>query len=216
VFLTGRQISPDGPAVVSPPMKLGDVANPQPPEWPRPLAGITVLAAEQMQALPYATQLLGRLGADIIKVEHPTAGDSGRGALPAMTDPEGRPVGATFLRNNLGKRSVGLDLKSARGRELFVELAGTVDVVAREFQGGHDGAPRARLRRPRRPVSGAGVRVGVRLRQPRRLALCGLACVRHGPRGDVGAVRLLPPRRRTAAGGSRPAASATSVRGSSP
>ena len=117
-------------------MKLGDVANPQPPEWPRPLAGITVLAAEQMQALPYATQLLGRLGADIIKVEHPTAGDSGRGALPAMTDPEGRPVGATFLRNNLGKRSVGLDLKSARGRELFVELAGTVDVVAENFKAG--------------------------------------------------------------------------------
>ena len=136
MFLTGRQISPDGPAVVSPPMKLGDVANPQPPEWPRPLAGITVLAAEQMQALPYATQLLGRLGADIIKGEHPPAGDSGRGALPAMTDPEGRPVGATFLRNNLGKRSVGLDLKSARGRELFVELAGTVDVVAENFKAG--------------------------------------------------------------------------------
>ena len=136
MLLTGRQISPDGPAVVSPPMKLGDVANPQPPEWPRPLAGITVLAAEQMQALPYATQLLGRLGADIIKVEHPTSGDSGRGALPAMTDPEGRPVGATFLRNNLGKRSVGLDLKSARGRELFVELAGTVDVVAENFKAG--------------------------------------------------------------------------------
>ncbi len=125
MFLTGRQIFPDGPAVVSPTMKLGDVANPQPPEWPRPLAGITVLAAEQMQALPYATQLLGRLGADIIKVEHPTSGDSGRGALPAMTDPEGRPVGATFLRNNLGKRSVGLDLKSARGSAV-IEVPKTI------------------------------------------------------------------------------------------
>ena len=71
-----------------------------------------VLALEQMQALPYATQLLARLGADVVKVEHPKGGDLGRGSLPAMTDPEGRSVGATFLRNNLSKRSICIDLKS--------------------------------------------------------------------------------------------------------
>jgi crotonobetainyl-CoA:carnitine CoA-transferase CaiB-like acyl-CoA transferase len=95
-----------------------------------------VLAAEQMQALPYATQLLARLGADVVKVEHPIHGESGRGARPAMIDPEGREVGATFLRNNLNKRSVGIDLKAPAGRDLFLALAPHFDVVAENFKPG--------------------------------------------------------------------------------
>ncbi len=101
----------------------------------RPLDGIRVLALEQMQALPYATQLLARLGADVVKVE-PLTGDSGRGSLPAMTDPEGRRVGATFLRNNLGKRSVCVDLKNPRGRELVLRLAPRFDVIAENSKAG--------------------------------------------------------------------------------
>ena len=50
-------------------MRLGDVANPDASPWGKPLDGVRVLAAEQMQALPYATQLLARLGADVVKVE---------------------------------------------------------------------------------------------------------------------------------------------------
>jgi len=102
---------------------------------PKPLDGVRVLAAEQMQALPYATQLLARLGADVVKVE-PTSGESGRASQPAMLDPQGRPVGATFLRNNLGKRSVAVDLKSEQGRELFLELVPKFDVVAENFKAG--------------------------------------------------------------------------------
>jgi crotonobetainyl-CoA:carnitine CoA-transferase CaiB-like acyl-CoA transferase len=102
----------------------------------RPLAGVRVLAAEQMQALPYATQLLARLGADVVKVEHPVHGESGRGATPSMTDPEGRAVGATFLRNNLGKRSVGIDLKTDPGRDLFLRLVPGFDVIAENFKAG--------------------------------------------------------------------------------
>jgi crotonobetainyl-CoA:carnitine CoA-transferase CaiB-like acyl-CoA transferase len=117
-------------------MKLGDVANTGAAGNGKPLDGVRVLAAEQMQALPYATQLLGRLGAEVVKVEHPVHGESGRGASPAMTDPEGRAVGATFLRNNLSKRSVGLDLKSEAGRDLFLDLAGQFDVVAENFKAG--------------------------------------------------------------------------------
>jgi len=101
----------------------------------RPLDGVRVLAAEQMQALPYATQLLARLGADVVKVE-PPAGESGRASQPAMLDPSGRQVGATFLRNNLGKRSVAIDLKSERGRELFLALVPKFDVVAENFKAG--------------------------------------------------------------------------------
>lgn len=117
-------------------MQLGDIANPEAFINGKPLDGIRILAAEQMQALPYATQLLARLGAEVVKVEHPTHGESGRGALPAMRDPQGREVGATFLRNNLNKRSVGIDLKPEQGRELFLDLAGEFDVVAENFKAG--------------------------------------------------------------------------------
>jgi crotonobetainyl-CoA:carnitine CoA-transferase CaiB-like acyl-CoA transferase len=88
-----------------------------------------------MQALPYATQLLARLGADVVKVE-PPAGEAGRGAQPSMLDPEGRVVGATFLRNNLNKRSVCIDLKSPEGRDLFLGLVPHFDVVAENFKAG--------------------------------------------------------------------------------
>jgi crotonobetainyl-CoA:carnitine CoA-transferase CaiB-like acyl-CoA transferase len=102
----------------------------------RPLAGVRILALEQMQALPYATQLLAHLGADVVKVEPTGGGDSGRGSLPAMMDPNGRKVGATFLRNNLGKRSICVNLKDPRGRELVLDLAKRFDVVAENSKAG--------------------------------------------------------------------------------
>ena len=101
-----------------------------------PLAGVRVLAVEQQQALPFATQLFARLGADVIKVEHPEIGESGRTSIPAMTARDGRVVGATYLRNNLGKRSVGIDLKHPKGRDLFLRLAREVDVVGENFKSG--------------------------------------------------------------------------------
>jgi formyl-CoA transferase len=101
-----------------------------------PLEGIRVLAAEQQQALPFATQLLARMGAEVIKVEHPETGESGRTSIPTMTARDGRAVGATYLRNNLGKRSVGIDLKRAEGRDIFLRLAREVDVVAENFKSG--------------------------------------------------------------------------------
>ena len=117
-------------------MQLGDVANGDAAQYGKPLDGVRVLAAEQMQALPFATQLLARLGADVVKVEHPGAGESGRGSFPHMVDPDGRKVGATFLRNNLGKRSIALDLKHPRGRELFLSLVPRFDVVCENFKAG--------------------------------------------------------------------------------
>ncbi len=117
-------------------MKLGDVANDAATKYGKPLDGIRILAAEQMQALPYATQLLARLGAEVVKVEHPVHGESGRGSAPAMLDPDGRAVGATYLRNNLDKRSLGLDLKSEEGRKLFLALVPRFDVVAENFKAG--------------------------------------------------------------------------------
>jgi formyl-CoA transferase len=117
-------------------VQLGDVANAGAQGFGKPLDGVRVLAAEQMQALPYATQMLARLGADVVKVEHPVNGESGRASSPAMLDPDGRKVGATYLRNNFDKRSVGIDLKSLEGRELFLALVPHFDVVAENFKPG--------------------------------------------------------------------------------
>jgi crotonobetainyl-CoA:carnitine CoA-transferase CaiB-like acyl-CoA transferase len=117
-------------------VRLGDVANAPARHYGKPLDGVRVLAAEQMQALPYATQLLARLGAEVVKVEHPVHGESGRASTPAMTDPDGRPVGATYLRNNFNKRSIGIDLKQRAGRELFLALAPRFDVIAENFKAG--------------------------------------------------------------------------------
>jgi formyl-CoA transferase len=117
-------------------VKLGDLVNSEAAHWGKPLDGVRVLALEQMQALPYATQLLGRLGADVVKVEAPGTGDLGRSAMPTMLDPEGRGVGATFVRNNLSKRSVVIDLKQPEGHDLVLRLAPRFDVVAENFRSG--------------------------------------------------------------------------------
>jgi formyl-CoA transferase len=117
-------------------MRLGDIANAAASGHGKPLDGVRILALEQMQALPYATQLLARLGAEVVKVENPTGGDLGRGSLPAMTDPDGRSVGATFLRNNLDKRSVCIDLRSPEGRDLVLRMAPRFDVVAENSKAG--------------------------------------------------------------------------------
>jgi crotonobetainyl-CoA:carnitine CoA-transferase CaiB-like acyl-CoA transferase len=116
-------------------MRLGETGNVPEADLGKPLDGVRVLALEQMQALPWATQLLSRLGADVVKIEHPS-GESARGSRPAMADPDGRAVGATFLRNNLNKRSVCVDLKHPRGRELILRLASHFDIVGENFRGG--------------------------------------------------------------------------------
>ena len=117
-------------------MQIGDIGNAGAAAEGKPLDGVRILALEQMQALPYATQLLARLGADVIKVEHPTGGDLARGSLPAMVQPDGSKAGATFLRNNLNKRSITVDLKNPLGRELILQLAPKFDIVAENFKGG--------------------------------------------------------------------------------
>lgn len=117
-------------------MKLGEIRHGERERFGKPLAGLRVLAVEQMQALPFATQLLAHLGASVVKIEHPVHGESGRGSRPQITDRDGRAVGATYLRNNLSKKSLGLDLKHAEGRALFERLVPHFDVVAENFKPG--------------------------------------------------------------------------------
>ena len=103
---------------------------------PLPLEGVRILAIEQMQAIPFGTQLLARMGAEVVKVEHPVHGEAGRSGMPSITDDDGSEVGATFLRNNLAKRSLGIDLRHPKGAELVRRLVPGFDVVAENFKAG--------------------------------------------------------------------------------
>ncbi|MEU8139373.1 CaiB/BaiF CoA transferase family protein [Streptodolium elevatio] len=117
-------------------MSVGEVGDEGLERFGKPLDGVRVLAIEQMQALPYATQMLARFGAEVIKIESPGTGDSGRTSLPSMNDPEGRKVGVTFLRNNMGKRSITVDLKNPEGLEIVRKLAAKADIVCENFKPG--------------------------------------------------------------------------------
>lgn len=117
-------------------MKVGEVRHPERAASGKPLDGLRVLALEQMQALPYGTQLLAHLGAEVVKVEPPGRGETGRFSQPALVDEDGNRVGATYLRNNLSKKSITVDLKDERGAELIRRMAPHFDVVAENFKPG--------------------------------------------------------------------------------
>jgi len=117
-------------------MRVGEVRDAERAGWGKPLDGVRVLAIEQMQALPYATQLMAHLGAQIVKIEAPVHGESGRASRPRVRDAFGRDVGATYVRNNLSKRSVCIDLRKDAGRALLLRLLPRFDVVAENMKPG--------------------------------------------------------------------------------
>lgn len=96
-----------------------------------PLAGVRVLDVTHMLAGPYCTWLLGALGADVIKIERPESGDFTR-IIEPMVDEES----IYFLSVNRNKRSVTINLKDPRGKELFEKIAATCDVLVENNRAG--------------------------------------------------------------------------------
>jgi crotonobetainyl-CoA:carnitine CoA-transferase CaiB-like acyl-CoA transferase len=99
------------------------------------LAGTRVLDLTNVLAGPFCCYQLAQLGAEVIKIEAPGAGDLARqlGADPELNR---RGMGASFLAQNAGKRSLALNLKSPKGREAFMRLVATSDVVVENFRPG--------------------------------------------------------------------------------
>lgn len=102
---------------------------------PPPLDGVRVLDLSNVLAGPFCAHQLAHLGADVIKVEVPGRGDLAR-ELGADAELNRRGMGVSFLAQNAGKRSIELNLKSPRGRELLLELVTKADVVVENFRPG--------------------------------------------------------------------------------
>ena len=99
---------------------------------PLPLAGIRVLDLSRVLAGPLCAQVLGDFGAEVIKVEHPKRGDDTRDWGLRV----GKTETAYFNSMNRNKRSITVDLQTAEGQRLVLELARQCDVVVQNFKFG--------------------------------------------------------------------------------
>jgi crotonobetainyl-CoA:carnitine CoA-transferase CaiB-like acyl-CoA transferase len=99
---------------------------------PRPLAGLRILDLTRVLAGPYCTMMLGDMGADVVKVERPGAGDDTRGFGPPFVGGES----TYFMSINRSKRGMTLDLKHERGLEILRQMLETADVVVENFRPG--------------------------------------------------------------------------------
>jgi crotonobetainyl-CoA:carnitine CoA-transferase CaiB-like acyl-CoA transferase len=101
-----------------------------------PLAGLRILDLTRLLPGPAATMHLADFGADVIKVEDTSAGDYMRDFAPQVANAGGTRVNPAFEATNRGKRSIAIDLKQARGRELLLDLASRADALIESFRPG--------------------------------------------------------------------------------
>jgi crotonobetainyl-CoA:carnitine CoA-transferase CaiB-like acyl-CoA transferase len=101
----------------------------------KPFAGVRVLDLTNVIAGPLASYQLALMGAEVIKIEVPGIGDLSR-KMGADPDLGKRQMGASYLAMNAGKKSITLNLKSARGKTIFGQLIDTADVVLENFRPG--------------------------------------------------------------------------------
>ena len=96
---------------------------------PLPLEGLRVLDATHIVAGPFCAMILADMGAEVIKIERPGIGDRARINTPLIEGPDGRKVSARFLGVNRNKKSVTLDLRDSRCKEIFDSLVRVSDVL---------------------------------------------------------------------------------------
>lgn len=96
------------------------------------LSGVKILDLTRIISGPYGTMLLAFLGAEVIKIEEPLEGDQARKTTLYYHD----GLSAVFVAGNVGKKSVTLNLKTERGRSLFLRLVEKADVVIDNFRPG--------------------------------------------------------------------------------
>lgn len=110
---------------------MSDSVSP-PPSLESPLTGIKVVDLTRVMTGPYATMMLGDLGADVIKIERPGKGDDTRHWGPPFVDGEA----SYFLSVNRNKRSIAIDLKSDEGKDALAKLISDTDVLVENFSPG--------------------------------------------------------------------------------
>lgn len=98
------------------------------------LSGIRILDLSRVLAGPWATQMLGDLGAEIIKIEQPGAGDDTRGWGPPWHGEGADRLSAYYLSANRGKQSVTIDIATPQGQALVRDLCAKSDVVVENFK----------------------------------------------------------------------------------
>lgn len=98
----------------------------------RPLEHITVLDLSRVLACPFASMIMAELGATVIKVEQPGAGDETRSFEPKV-EGEGGVESAYYMAFNRSKQSITVNLRSAQGQQVVRDLAAGVDVVIENF-----------------------------------------------------------------------------------
>jgi crotonobetainyl-CoA:carnitine CoA-transferase CaiB-like acyl-CoA transferase len=98
---------------------------------PLPLTGIRVIDYSHFLAGPFLSRCLAAMGAEVIKVERPKAGDAGRAHAMFVDGQSGY-----FLQQNMGKQGLCIDLKDKRGLELLHKLVGTADVFVENYRPG--------------------------------------------------------------------------------
>ena len=104
-----------------------------------PLSHVKVLDLSRILAAPWASQILADLGADVIKVERPGAGDDTRSwGPPFLKDAEGRDTqeAGYYLAVNRGKRSITVSLEKPEGQQIVKELAAQADIVLENYKAG--------------------------------------------------------------------------------
>jgi crotonobetainyl-CoA:carnitine CoA-transferase CaiB-like acyl-CoA transferase len=97
---------------------------------PLPLEGIRVLDATHIVAGPFCAMILADMGAEVIKIERPPAGELSRNRGPAIDGPDGAgQIGASFLALNRNKKSVSLDLRAPAAKKAFENMVRVSDVL---------------------------------------------------------------------------------------